>query len=226
MKVLIAEDEKDLREALTAYLEHQGHAVIAVPDGAAAVKRLSRDAFDVVVMDIMMPVMDGISAMRKIRAAGNMIPAIFLSAKAQVEDRVSGLDAGADDYLTKPFAPEELSARLSALYRRKRAFEPRFLAFGNVKLDTEAAELSAQNTIALSQKEVRLLAFLISHKQEPWSDIQLLAEVWRGENATADTVWMYVSFLNAKLASVKADVVIDILQPHTYRLRQLPVTKD
>ncbi|MBR0415228.1 MAG: response regulator transcription factor [Clostridia bacterium] len=222
MKILIAEDETDLREALAAYLDYQGHSVVAVADGAAAIERLLRDAYDVVVMDIMMPVMDGISAMRKIRASGNMTPAIFLTAKTQVEDRVVGLDAGADDYLTKPFAMEEFSARLRALYRRKRTFEPRLLAFGNVELDTEAAELRAQNTIALAQKEVRLFAFLLSKRQEACSAEQILEEIWRGESATPDTVWMYISFLNAKLGAVKADVCIDTLQPHLYRLRQLP----
>ena len=143
MKILLAEDELDLREVVTAYLEYQGYHVTAVTNGAQAVEKAAADAYDAIVMDIMMPVMDGIAAMRAIRAAGNTVPAIFLTAKSQVADRVEGLDAGADDYLTKPFAMEELHARLRALYRRKREYKVRTLSFGNLELDTEASELRA-----------------------------------------------------------------------------------
>ena len=155
MKILFAEDETDLREVVSAYLEYQGYTVIAVCNGQEAVKKAKTDAFDAMVLDIMMPIMDGITAMRRIREAGNLSPAIFLTAKSQVSDRVEGLDAGADDYLTKPFAMEELSARLRALERRKRDYKARSLSFGNIELDTEASELRARNTISLAYKEAR-----------------------------------------------------------------------
>ena len=221
MKILLAEDELDLREVVTAYLEYQGYHVTAVTNGAQAVEKAAADAYDAIVMDIMMPVMDGIAAMRAIRAAGNTVPAIFLTAKSQVADRVEGLDAGADDYLTKPFAMEELHARLRALYRRKREYKVRSLSFGNLELDTEASALRAHNTIGLALKEVRLLSCLLSNADRALTAQQLLDEVWPGEGASAEVVWMYVSFLNAKLQSVQANVVIDGDRSTPYRVRMI-----
>ena len=220
MKILFAEDETDLREVVSAYLEYQGYTVIAVCNGQEAVKKAKTDAFDAVVLDIMMPVMDGITAMRRIREAGNLSPAIFLTAKSQVSDRVEGLDAGADDYLTKPFAMEELSARLRALERRKRDYKARSLSFGNIELDTEASELRARNTISLAYKEVRLLECLITNSEREIPAAELLREIWAGEDADVDTVWMYVSFLQAKLQSVQANVVISGDRGHSYQLRE------
>ena len=220
MKILFAEDETDLREVVSAYLEYQGYTVIAVCNGQEAVKKAKTDAFDAVVLDIMMPVMDGITAMRRIREAGNLSPAIFLTAKSQVSDRVEGLDAGADDYLTKPFAMEELSARLRALERRKRDYKARSLSFGNIELDTEASELRARNTISLAYKEVRLLECLITNSEREIQAAELLREIWAGEDADVDTVWMYVSFLQAKLQSVQANVVISGDRGHSYQLRE------
>ena len=220
MKILFAEDEMDLREVVSAYLEYQGYTVIAVCNGQEAVKKAKTDAFDAVVLDIMMPVMDGITAMRRIREAGNLSPAIFLTAKSQVSDRVEGLDAGADDYLTKPFAMEELSARLRALERRKRDYKARSLSFGNIELDTEASEMRARNTISLAYKEVRLLECLITNSEREIQAAELLREIWAGEDADVDTVWMYVSFLQAKLQSVQANVVISGDRGHSYQLRE------
>ena len=133
MKVLFAADEPDLQEVVTAYLELQGYHVTAVGNGTEAVEKARSDAYDAIVLDVMMPIMDGVSAMRRIRELGNTVPAIFLAAKAAVADRVEGLDAGADDYLTKPFAMEELSARLRALYRRRREYKLRALSYGNIE---------------------------------------------------------------------------------------------
>lgn len=221
MKILLAEDENDLREVVAAYLELQGYYVVSVANGAEAVKELDRDAYDAVVMDIMMPVMDGVTAMRKIREAGKVVPAIFLTAKSEVSDRVEGLDAGADDYLTKPFAMEELSARLRALYRRKRDYKTRLFSFGNLELDTEASELRAHNSIALALKEARLLSCLLSNTGQEWTADTLLSEVWPGEDASSDLVQMYISFLNAKLASVRANAVIKKSAANSYRILEV-----
>ena len=220
MKILRAEDERDLREVVVAYLEYQGYHVTAVENGARAVESAAADAYDAIVMDIMMPVMDGIAAMKRIRASGNTVPAIFLTAKAEVSDRIEGLDAGADDYLTKPFAMEELSARLRALNRRRRDYRVRTLTFGNLELDTEASELRAHNTIGLALKEVRLLSCLMSNADRAMTSDELLREVWPGEGASPDAVWMYVSFLNAKLQSVQASATIEGDREHPYRLRE------
>ena len=219
MKILLAEDEADLREVVTAYLEYQGNHVDAVGNGREAVAHAARDAYDAIVMDIMMPVMDGIAAMREIRRLGNTAPAIFLTAKSQVSDRVEGLDAGADDYLTKPFAMEELSARLRALNRRRREYKVRHMTFGNVELDTELSELRGHNTIGLALKEVRLLMCLMSHPDRDMTAREIMAEVWPNEEATEDVVWMYVCFANAKLESVQANAVISGDKRHPYRIR-------
>ncbi len=221
MKVLFAEDETDLREVVTAYLEYQGCSVVPVCNGQEAVERARSDAYDAIVLDVMMPVMDGLTALRRIREAGNLSPAIFLTAKSEVSDRVEGLDAGADDYLTKPFAMEELSARLRALGRRKRDYKVRSLSFGNLELDTETSELRAHNTIGLAYKEVRLLGCLITSSDREISSEELLQEIWAGENADADTVWMYISFLRAKLQSVHANVTITGDRNHPYQLKEI-----
>ena len=221
MKILLAEDETDLREVVSAYLEYQGYLVDAVGNGREALSKACSDAYDTIVMDIMMPEMDGITAMRRIRDTGNMTPALFLTAKGEVTDRVTGLDAGADDYLTKPFAMEELSARLRALGRRKREYTTRVLTFGNLELDTEAAEIRAQNTISLSHKEVRLLSCLMANAGRNLTAEELLEDVWTDETASVETVWMYVSFLQAKLQSIQANVWIQGDREHPFRLKEI-----
>ncbi len=221
MKLLFAEDETDLREVVTAYLEYQGYQVIAVSNGREAVEKAKSDTFDTIVIDVMMPEMDGISAIRLIRETGNTTPAIFLTAKAEVSDRIEGLDAGADDYLTKPFSMEELSARIRALGRRKREYKTRILSFGNMELDTETSEIRAMNTIGLAHKEVRLLSCLIGNADRDLSADDLIREVWTHEPADADTVWMYISFLRAKLQSIQANVTIEGERNESFRLREI-----
>ena len=220
MKILFAEDETDLREVVTAYLEHQGYHVKAVCNGREAVENAASDAYDTLVLDVMMPEMDGVTAIRRIRETGNTTPAIFLTAKAEVADRVEGLDAGADDYLTKPFSMEELSARLRALGRRKREYKVRVMCFGNLVLDTEASEIRALNTIGLAHREVRLLSCLLANADREMTAEDLLKEVWNNEPADAETVWMYVSFLKAKLQSVQANVTIEGDRNHSFRLKE------
>ena len=221
MKILFAEDETDLRDVVSAYLEYQGYLVDAVGNGREALAKACSDSYDTIVMDVMMPEMDGITAMRRIRDTGNTTPALFLTAKGEVTDRVKGLDAGADDYLIKPFAMEELSARLRALGRRKRDYHARTLTFGNLELDTETAEIQAQNTIGLSHKEVRLLSCLMANSGRDLSADELLEDVWIDEPANTDTVWMYVSYLRAKLQSIQANVVIAGDRGHSFRLKEI-----
>lgn len=221
MKILFAEDETDLREVVTAYLEYQGYHVDAVSNGRQAAEKAAADAYDTIVLDVMMPEMDGVTALRRIRETGNTTPAIFLTAKAEVADRVEGLDAGADDYLTKPFAMEELNARIRALGRRTREYRIRIQSFGNLELDLEASELRARNAIGLAHKEVRLLSCLLSNTDRSVSSEELLKEVWSNEPADSDTVWMYISFLRAKLRSVQANVTIEGDRNQPFRLKEI-----
>ncbi len=220
MKILLAEDENDLREVVCAYLEYQGHTVVTVPDGEQALKAAGKDAFDVILMDIMMPVMDGLTAMRKLREQGDTTPAVFLTAKGEVADRVEGLDAGADDYLTKPFALEELGARLRAMVRRKREYHVRVYSCGNTELDTEASELRAHNSISLSQREVKLMSLLLNAKEREFTTQELLEDVWQGEDVKEDVVWMYITFLRAKLQSIRADCSIEGERGGSFRLTE------
>ena len=141
MKILLAEDESDLSEVLKAMLEHADYVVDTVENGAQAVERARTDAYDLIITDWMMPVMDGLDAVKEIRRLGILTPVLFLTAKAEVDDRISGLDAGADDYLSKPFAMGELLARVRAMTRRRNDYTPRVLKLNDVSLDVEKAEL-------------------------------------------------------------------------------------
>ena len=140
---------------------------------------------------------------------------------AEVSDRIEGLDAGADDYLTKPFAMEELSARLRALGRRMREYKVRSLSFGNIELDMESSELRSLNTIGLAHKEVLLLSCLLSNTDRELTSQELIDTVWNRENADSGTVWIYISFLKAKLQSVQANVTIEGDRDHSYRLKKI-----
>lgn len=205
MKILFAEDETDLREVVTAYLEYQGYTVIAVCNGQEALGKAKADAFDAMVLDVMMPVMDGITAMRRIREAGNLSPAIFLTAKSQVSDRVEGLDAGADDYLPKPFAMKELLARVNAMTRRKSKYSGSFVTYADFSLNTETLELAAENSVRLSMKECELLHLFVLHGGKEITTDFILEHVWRGDDSADDsTVYLYVKYLNRKLSGIGA----------------------
>ena len=142
MRLLLAEDEKEMSAALSAILTHSGYDVDAVYDGQAAVEKALSQSYDCMIFDIMMPKKDGVQALKEIRDKGNMTPVIMLTAKAEIDDRITGLDAGADDYLTKPFAMGELLARLRSLTRRSTSYAPSKLTVGNVELDVEEQELA------------------------------------------------------------------------------------
>ncbi len=218
MKVLLAEDEKDLQEVVAEFLRMNEYTVITADNGREAVEKAAQDAFDILVLDIMMPEMDGLQAIREIRKNGDSTPALFLTAKAEVDDRVEGLDAGADDYLTKPFAMKELLARLRALGRRAREYRIPTRSLGNVVLDTEHTELRAQNTIAISAREVKLMDILMGAPEKSFTTEQLWEEVWREETASKEVVWMYISFLRSKLESIGADISIEGEQGGNYRI--------
>lgn len=141
MKILIAEDEKAMSDALGMVLRHFGYEVDTVPDGLAAVEKVQESAYDCMVFDVMMPRMDGVEALKRIRSSGDVTPVILLTAKAEVDDRITGLDAGADDYLTKPFAMGELLARIRSMTRRAGAFTPGRLSVGHVARRGGAGDL-------------------------------------------------------------------------------------
>ena len=209
MKILLAEDEVQMSRAETAFLNMKGYQVDVAGDGAQAVDLARQNAYDVMVLDIMMPRMDGIQALQAIRAAGNTTPVILLTAKAELDDRIEGLTAGADDYLTKPFSLRELEARIQAQIRRSEQFAPRILVYRNVTLHAGEQELSCRNAIRLSGKESKLLAFLLRNPERSIPAGELLRHVWGPEDeADEDTVYLYISYLRQKLRAVDADAEI------------------
>ncbi len=209
MKLLLAEDEKAMSMALVAVLEHSGYEVDAVYDGMAAVEKGLSNTYDCMIFDIMMPKLDGIGALKKLRSSGDTTPVIMLTAKAEVDDRITGLDAGADDYLTKPFAMAELLARIRSMTRRSTTFTPSKLAAGHVELNVEEQELSCKNAIRLANKETKLMKFFMLNVGKPLETATIFSHVWNGEEeVTEDIVWIYVSYLREKLTAIQADVEI------------------
>ena len=219
MKILFAEDELDLSKAVTTVLTAQGFDVTQVFDGEQALEESTKNAFDCMVFDIMMPKMDGIEALKAIRARGDVTPVIMLTAKAEIDDRVTGLDAGADDYLTKPFEMKELVARINSQTRRYGSFNSTVLSFGNATLNTAQQELEAKNTIRLAKKEAQLLEFLILNAEKELTTEEIFSKVWREEETQMlEIVYMYISFLRGKLKSVNADITIEGEKDKTYKL--------
>ncbi len=212
MKILIAEDEKEMSRAVCAILNHQGIETDVAADGLEALNLAQSGSYDCMVFDIMMPKMDGLEALKRIRSWGDMTPVIMLTAKTQVDDRVEGLDAGADDYLTKPFAMKELLARIKSLTRRNTSYNPSRLSLGEVSLDTDIQELSAGNSIRLAKKETALMEMFMLNPGKNLSTAEIFARVWKDEADEEvqgeEVVWIYVSYLRQKLKAIKADLVI------------------
>ncbi len=221
MKLLLAEDEKELSRALRAILEHAKYAVDTAYNGLEALKLARSNAYDAMIFDIMMPKMDGIELLQRVRASGNYTPVILLTAKSEIDDRIAGLDAGADDYLTKPFAMGELLARLRSMTRRNSDYTPTRLTIGSVTLDTEEQEIRSENSIRLAGKESRLMEFLMQNAGKALSTEELFRHIWgRDENAEPKIVWMYISFLRNKLRAINADLVIDGEENGSFTLHQ------
>ena len=208
MKILIADDELNLRTMLAAHLKHAGYEVTAVSDGEEAVKAASEDTFDVMVFDIMMPNKDGVEALKEIRKKEILTPVILSTAKGDVEDRITGLDAGADDYLTKPFSMGELLARIRAAARRGAQTQPQVpavITVSNVSLNKASAELSAVNSISLAAKEMKLFELLASNQGRSYTGDELFGKIWSDEPGTSPkVVEMYISYLRNKLLAVGA----------------------
>ena len=208
MKLLLAEDEKDMAAALVAVLEHSGYEVDAVHDGKAALDLAQKGAYACMVFDVMMPLMAGVTALKELRAAGDMTPVLLLTAKAEVEDRIEGLDAGADDYLPKPFAMGELLARLRSLTRRAETYAPAELSLGSVKLDVEKQELAARSAVRLASKETQLMQLLMANAGKRVTTSETDERIWQGAEECTDIVWVYISYLRQKLKAIHGDLAI------------------
>lgn len=211
MRILLAEDNDQLRHVITMALKTVPYDVDTVVNGQEAVDHAKQNPYDVIILDIMMPLKDGLQALQEIRASGDRTYVIMLTALSEVDDKVNGLDAGADDYLTKPFSLKELLARLRSLSRRFDNLDEDVLKFGNITLDSNEQVLEGENSISLSSKESRLLQYLILNAGKELSSKILLNQTWDDDDEHADDedVWINICYLRQKFQSVNADVQIN-----------------
>ena len=208
-RILIAEDTVDLNRAVSAVLEHEGFEVASFTDGVSAASALSQHAYDLVILDIMMPGKSGLDVLREMRATGDVTPVILLTAKTEVDDRVAGLEAGADDYLPKPFAMKELIARVRSLARRNTDYGTGNLAFADFTLNSVTYELRTCNGVRLSHAEFELLRTFVLNPRRQLSVDFLLGRVWANDDdADSSTVELYVRYLNNKLEAISSHVRI------------------
>ena len=217
---LHAEDEISMSEAVVDILTYHKYTVDAVYDGAEALAYAQAERYDGIILDIMMPKMSGMEVLQKLRQSGSRTPILLLTAKAEIEDRIQGLDMGADDYLPKPFAMGELLARVRAMLRRREEFTPDILQCGNISLNLQSYELSGNGqSVVLPKLEYQLMELLMLNKGVYLSTEDLLTKIW-GYNTDAElgTVWVYISYLRKRLSALSANVVIQAKRNVGYTL--------
>ncbi|MBO6141071.1 MAG: response regulator transcription factor [Ruminococcus sp.] len=222
MKILLAEDEKEMANAITAVLKHNHYYVDTVYNGEDAYNYGLADDYDCIVLDIMMPKMNGIDVLKNLRAKGIQAPVLFLTAKSDVDDRIEGLDAGADDYLTKPFAMGELLARIRAMCRRKSEIAPNDLKMGNVTLKRATFELCTQKgELRLASKEFQMLEMLMNNPNVLISTERFMEKIWGYDSESEiNVVWVYISYLRKKLTQLDADINIKAVRGAGYTLEK------
>ena len=210
MRLLLAEDEVELAKALGVILRHNNYSVDIVHNGEDALCYLENGDYDGAILDIMMPKLDGLSVLKRIREVGNGIPVLILTAKSEIDDRVEGLDAGADDYLTKPFAMKELLARVRAMLRRRTESADIKLTFADITLEISTSMLSCgENETRLTNKEFQMLEMLIEADGGIISVEKFMDKIWGYDSDTEqNVVWVYVSYLRRKLESLGSSVRI------------------
>ena len=222
MRLLLAEDEKSLSKAVKAILEKNNYSVDAVFDGIKALEYLDAGNYDALILDIMMPRMDGITALKKIRESGNTIPILMLTAKAEIDDKVLGLDSGANDYLTKPFDTKELLARIRAMTRNQAVHTNSLLRVGNITLDRASYELSSPTgSYKLANKEYQMLEMMMSNPKQLISTEHFMEKIWGFDSeAEINVVWVYISYLRRKLDALGADIQIKATRNAGYSLEE------
>jgi len=223
LRLLLAEDERALSKALTAILERNNYSVDAVYDGEAALAYLKADNYDGVILDIMMPKVDGITVLRELRKSGNRIPVLLLTAKSEIDDKVEGLDSGANDYLTKPFHTKELLARIRAMTRIQTVQSDSRLRMGNVTLNQGTFELSTPSgSFRLANKEYQMLELLMNNPGNLITSERFMEKIWGYDSeAEINVVWVYISYLRKKLAALHADIEIKVTRNAGYSLEEI-----
>ena len=223
MKLLLVEDEQRMAQALCEILRQENYEVDHCVDGINGLEALESDIYDVAILDVMLPGLNGFEMVKRARKAGICTPILMLTAKAEIDDKVMGLDSGADDYLTKPFMTKELLARVRALVRRNYSMQDNTLKFGDIVLDVASATLSCETSgqsVRLSEKECRIMEYLIVNKNQILTREQLVVKIWGIESdAEYNNVEVYMSFSRKKLNFVGAKTEIKAVRGIGYELR-------
>lgn len=221
MRILLAEDEKPLARVLLKIFAKNNYSADAVHNGEDALEYLETGNYDVAVLDIMMPKMDGITVLRRLRASGNQIPVLILTAKSEVDDKVLGLDSGANYYLTKPFDTKELLATIRAITRSQTELNTK-LSVGNITLDRATFELaSPTGSFRLANKEFQMIEILMANPHNIISADRFMEKIWGYDSsAEINVVWVYISYLRKKLAALHADIQIKVSRNLGYSLEE------
>lgn len=224
MRLLIAEDEEDLAEVLTVFFEKNHFTVETVHNGFDAYEAAVLDHYDAIILDVMMPRMNGMEVLQKLRAEKVNTPIMMLTAKGETEDRITGFNAGADDYLPKPFDPDELLSRVRAMLRRASAYQPTRLAFGDLTLDPGTGALSCrEQSVRLSGREYQVMELFLRNPRMVFSAQRILELVWGWENdAEINVVWVNISNLRKKLKTLGSRAVLRANRGLGYALEEEP----
>ena len=220
--ILLCEDDENLGMLLREYLQAKGYRAELCADGEAGYKAFLKGKFDICVLDVMMPEMDGITLLKRIRAKGITTPALFLTARTEVDQRIEGLDAGADDYLPKPFSTGELLARVRAMLRRRDNFTPDMLNFGKLSLNCSTYELIYEDkSQALSGKEFQVMEMLMQNSSAIVTAEQIITHIWGWDtNVDTSVVWVHISNVRKKLDALCAPVGIRFVRNAGYALEE------
>lgn len=210
MRLLIAEDEQELARAIQVILENEGYLVDIVHDGKEAYEYASLVDYDGLILDIMMPKLSGLEVLEKLRRESKQIPILLLTAKSAIDDRIGGLDLGADDYLTKPFAMGELLARIRAMTRRKTVLQAKIVTFEDLELNSDSIHISnGKQEMKLSNKEFQILQLLMENPKQLFSAEQLIERIWGWDaDIEMNSIWVHLSNLRKKLATLEVHVRI------------------
>ena len=224
MKLLYAEDERAMSEAVVDILSYHKYGVDAVYDGADALYYAEHESYDGIILDVMMPKLSGLEVLTALRQKGITTPVLLLTAKGELSDRIEGLDAGADDYLPKPFAMGELLARVRAMLRRREAYTPELLRFGDLSLDQKSCVLACgDESVVLPRLEYQMMELLMLNHGVILSSEELLTRLWGYDtDAELGVVWVYLSYLRKRLSSLGSRVEIRARRGLGYTLEDRP----
>ena len=223
MRLLLAEDEISLSKALVKILEKNNYSVDAVYDGKAALDYLETELYDGAILDIMMPKMDGVTVLKKIREKGSMIPVLMLTAKAEIGDKVIGLDSGANDYLTKPFHSQELLASIRAMLRIQNIQTDMCMRMGNITLDRATYEMSSDTgNFRLANKEFQMMELLMANQGHLIPTERFMEKIWGYDSEVENhVVWVYISYLRKKLTALHSNIAIKATRNAGYFLEEV-----